>query len=155
MEALSPFAVPGKIMIVGSLRRKREYIGDLDFVVLPADLAGLKNRCKQSCAVIDNGQQNFSLEMQDGFRIDIYLAKPPSVDMFMPIPSNFGSLVLCRTGSKEHNIYMATLAKEKGFRWAVYDALYDPDLNIVAAEREEDFFKALGMDWIPPEARER
>jgi len=154
-EALTPFAAEGKIMIAGSIRRQREQIGDIDLVILPADVAGLKARCRQTCTVVSDGRENFSLNMRDGFRVDIYLARPAGMDFFQPIPSNWGSLVLCRTGSAAHNIHMAQLAQAKGFHWAVYDALYDADFRPIAAEREEDFFTALGLDWIPPEARER
>ena len=144
-----------QVEIAGSIRRNCPMVGDINLVILPKDLAGLKARCKMTCVVKMDGYENFIVETPRGVQIDIFFARPESNDFFSPMPTNWGSLLLCRTGSKDHNIFLVEHAKKQGLRWSPYQGVFDKDLNLIASKTEEDIFKALGLDFIEPQLRER
>jgi DNA polymerase (family X) len=150
-----------RIEIAGSIRRARPEVGDIDLVILPkpGELAAIQARCKQRCRVITEGSQNFICGLPLGvgkeFQLDIFFARPAHKDLFQTLPSNFGSLLLCRTGSKEHNIWIVNEARKVGCTWRPYQGLFNEDGYCVAAETEAEIFKALDMDPIAPERRER
>jgi DNA polymerase/3'-5' exonuclease PolX len=172
---LAPFCIPGRCEIAGSIRRGRPEVNDIDMVLLPrpGQLAALKARCKSRCRVIRDGEKNFTIAMLMGdrseFQIDIFFAHAGTEDLLAPQPSNFGSVLLCRTGSKEHNVMLCELAKSRDMKWATYDGLLaggewrriEPGAEeeyvggkIIASETEEQIFSALGLKWVPPALRE-
>ncbi len=168
---LQPFC--HKCEIAGSIRRARPEVNDIDFVILPkaGQIDAIKERCKQRCRVIRDGDQNFivALRMPDHteFQLDIFFAHGGKDDLLDPQPGNFGSLLLCRTGSKEHNIQIVQRAKSRDMRWNPYagliaggewefrgqDSVYVGG-RIIASETEEEIFEALGMKWVAPHFRE-
>lgn len=158
-EQLAPLCE--RIEIAGSIRRVRPEVGDLDLVILPkaGQLAAIKARCQQKCEAIRDGEQNciyrVGLSDQTLFQIDIFFARPAISDLLQTVPGNFGTLLLCRTGSKDHNIYLVEHAKRLGLRWNPYRGVIDAQGKVLASESEEKIFKALDLPWIKPEDRER
>lgn len=145
-----------KIEIVGSIRRNRPQVGDIDLVILPkpGQLQAIKGRCiKSGVSIMMNGDLNF-LFIWKNVQIDIFFATPVQTDLFTTIPSNFASLMLCRTGSREHNIWFCQQAMQAGCSWNPYKGVYK-DKVLQEAETEEDLFKLIGLDYVAPEARER
>ena len=149
---LAPFCE--RVEIAGSIRRARPQVGDIDLVILPRDKAAIKARCRQSCQVGTDGEENFTCHLSNGVQLDIWFATPASHDLFQPIPSNWGSLLICRTGSLEHNIYLVEHAKKLGLRWSPYAGVYDSNFALLASETEESIFAALKLPFIPPELRD-
>ena len=143
-----------KIEIAGSIRRQRPMCGDIDLVVLPRDAEGLRDRVKHGRKVITEGTQNLIVELADGTQLDIFIARPESKTLLETLPTNFGSLLLCRTGSTQHNIHLIDHAKRMGLLWRPYVGIYEGH-DIVASETEEEIFEALCLPFIPPEKRER
>jgi DNA polymerase (family 10) len=76
-------------------------------------------------------------------------------DLLGSTPSNFGSLLLCRTGSKGHNVFFIEKAKARGLTWNPYHGVFDPQIGCIASATEEDIFSALGLEFVIPEQRER
>jgi DNA polymerase/3'-5' exonuclease PolX len=179
---LQPFC--HKCEIAGSIRRARPEVGDIDLVILPkvedgiSTVRQIKDRCRERCRVITDGAQNFICGMkvkheppQVGtfeFQLDIFFAHGGVPDLLSPQPSNFGSLLLCRTGSKEHNIWLATRAKSMDMKWNPYQGLFAGGLwelegqesvyrggQLIASETEEQIYAALGLKWIAPALREQ
>ena len=148
---LSPFC--DKIEIAGSIRRRCPVVNDIDLVILAKDKAAIKARCRRSCRVQTDGEQTFICCTENGIQIDIWFATPPTADMFEPLPSNWGSLLLCRTGSKGHNIYLVEHAKKQGLTWSPYAGVYDAALKLVASESEQAIFAALQLPFKAPEER--
>lgn len=159
--------------IAGSIRRARPEVNDIDLVILPkrGQLDAIKARCKQKCRVITDGRQNFicALRMPDKseFQLDIFFAHGGRDDLLEPMPTNFGTLLLCRTGSKEHNVKLCAYAKSLGMKWSPYLGLLAGGEwqirgsaeeyiggKIIASETEEKIFEALGMKVVPPALRE-
>jgi DNA polymerase/3'-5' exonuclease PolX len=165
-----------QIAIAGSVRRQRPECGDIDLVLLPRrnELANLKARCLAKATVVQDGPQNFICKLNPwsaepkGFQLDIFIAAPDAKDLFAPEPGNFASLLLCRTGSKEHNVFLIEHAKKMQMRWNPYRGVYHGGEwkhygneseylggELLAARHEPDIFEALKLAYVPPEQRER
>lgn len=146
-----------RIEIAGSIRRRRPFVGDIDLVILPkaGQLQSIKQRCLRSQPqVLLDGEQNFVLLLGGNVQLDIFFARGPVPDLIAPKPGNFGSLLICRTGSKDHNIWLVQKAWPQGCRWLPYEGV-QRDGRIIAGETEEEIFTALGLSYLPPERRER
>lgn len=158
-EQLAPLCE--RIEIAGSIRRGRPEVNDVDFVILPraGQFAAIKARCAQKCEVVRDGEHNciyrLVLSDQTPLQLDVFFARPAVSDLLNTVPGNFGTLLLCRTGSKDHNIYLVEHAKRLGLRWNPYRGVIGDGQQVVASETEVDIFKALGLPWISPESRER
>lgn len=136
-----------EIEIVGSIRRKRPTIGDCDFVVKASDAnwSRIPNTLKKS-QVICTGAIVIKLNVpfEDNlFQVDFYRAND----------NNFGIQELIRTGSAEHNAWIASYAISKGYRLKYSDGLMKND-QVVAGKTEESIFTALGLLYPKPEDRE-
>lgn len=154
IEALSGMC--DRIEVVGSIRRRRSVVGDIDLVILPkpGQLQSIKDRCvKSGVSVLMNGDMNF-LFIWRNVQIDIFFAHHEQRDLLDTIPGNFASLMLCRTGSREHNIWFCQQAMQAGCAWNPYKGIYKGSV-LQPAEEEKDLFRLIGIDFVEPEARER
>jgi DNA polymerase (family 10) len=104
--------------------------------------------------VISDGRQNMIVRLPNGVQLDVFLARPREQDLLETRPGNFGSLLLCRTGSREHNIFLIEEAKKHGLTWQPYEGVKDATGRIIASEEEEHIFQALGLEFVPPAFRE-
>jgi DNA polymerase (family X) len=135
------------VKIVGSIRRKRPTIGDCDFVVKAADVNWSKicNTLKKS-QVICTG--SIVIKVRVPFEGNLF-----QVDFYRAFDNNFGIQELIRTGSAEHNTWLASYAIAKGYRLKYSDGLVK-DEQIIAGKTEESIFYALGLSYPKPEERE-
>lgn len=152
-----------RIEIAGSIRRGRPEVNDIDLVILPkaGQLDAIKARCEKKCQVVKDGPQNYIVRLPKGghsgseFQLDIFIARSQQRDLLQTVPGNWGSLLLCRTGSTAHNIFLVEHAKSRGFTWHPYDGVKDGDGYVIASETEEDIFDMLALKFVPPANRER
>ena len=167
VAALAPFCE--RIEIAGSLRRGRPVVGDIDLVILPKDRAAIRKRLIPACHLIADGTQNLIVDfpvpslqssvssLQSAvprLQLDIFFAHGGTSDFFTHEPSNWGTLLLCRTGSKEFNIWFAQQATAAGYHWNPYRGLM-ADGKVIASATEADLFASLRLGVINPEDRER
>lgn len=161
VEELAPFCV--RIEIAGSIRRRRAEVGDIDLVCIPKGLtgrAGILARCNRAPngRMVKEGEQYvvFEYQLPAGFplQLDLWFAHQGGSDMFNPDPSNWGMLLLARTGSAMHNVWLAQRAKERGLRFNPHRGILKGDA-VLASETEQQIFTALGCSYIQPERRER
>ena len=75
------------------------------------------------------------------------------MDFYRAKPSTFGIHLLVRTGSADHNIWLAGHASSKGMRLKYSEGLIKDGVPI-AGEAEQDVFEALGLPWPLPFERE-
>ena len=143
---------------VGSLRRMKETIGDIDIVVSSGKPAKTIDKFTQLPFVE-------KIISKGGTKATILHKKGPSIDLEVLPEEEYGSLLQHFTGSKEHNVALRTWAEKHGFsisehgikisqRSKVKGQKYNSKFKIIKCENEEKVYKTLGMDWIPPELRE-
>jgi len=134
-----------RITIVGSLRRMKETIGDLDFLVVsknPKKVMDFFVSLPGVVKVWGKGSTKASVRMEEGFDVDVRVIKMKS----------YGAASQYFTGSKDHNIETRKIAISRGLKLNEY-GLFRKE-KMIEGESEEKIYKALGMDWIPPEIRE-
>ncbi|NDC76525.1 MAG: DNA polymerase/3'-5' exonuclease PolX [Chitinophagia bacterium] len=136
--------------LAGSLRRRKETIGDIDILVTCA-ASGRKSiirhftRTPGVSRVLASGDTKAS----------ILLASPEvQADLRLVEPEAFGSAFLYLTGSREHNIRLRSLARERHGKINEY-GLFGPDgKERLAGDTEASVYQALGLAYIEPELRE-
>ena len=139
-----------QIEIAGSLRRKKETIGDIDILISCEN----KNRKK-----IINHFTNPSIAKQiiakGTTKASIIITEyEKQIDLRIIDKDEWGSALLYFTGSKEHNIHLRTIAKEKGYKLSEY-GVYKINGEIkIGSKTEEEIYSTLGYQMIPPEMRE-
>lgn len=158
LEQLRALPEVERAEIAGSLRRHRDTVGDLDFVVAsttPGPIMDAFASAEGVEEVIAKGETKTSVYLQGGVSADLRVV-PPEV---------FGATLHHFTGSKEHNIEMRARALERGLRvseWGVFrrteaSAAAGPtevEEERIACATEEAIFAAVGLPYIPPELRE-
>nr|WP_263325502.1 DNA polymerase/3'-5' exonuclease PolX [Neobacillus sp. Marseille-Q6967] len=138
-----------KFSRAGSLRRMRETIKDLDFIIgtdhpslVKQQLLDLPN-IKE---VIGAGDTKVSVT----FALDYDV----SADFRLVKPEEFMTTLHHFTGSKDHNVRMRQLAKERGEKISEYGVENVETGEIRTFTSEEEFYKYFDLPFIPPEIRE-
>jgi DNA polymerase/3'-5' exonuclease PolX len=75
------------------------------------------------------------------------------IDFYRCTPDNYGVQKLIRTGSAEHNIWLAKLAIKQDLRLLYSKGVCEGD-TVLAGGDEVDVFRMLNLDFIPPIERE-
>lgn len=144
-----------RVEIAGSIRRQRPEVGDVDLVVSPVmheekDMLGTVVRSTNATrdVVLDWARTESWKVIKNGDDILIIEAKRVQVDFYWAPPERFGTFLLCRTGSREHNIWLAEIAKAAGGKWHPYSGLH---LNRrVVAATELEIYGALDLPFLDP-----
>ncbi len=129
----------------GSLRRRRETIGDLDILFSSAEPAAVLDDLTALpgvASVLAKGPSRASVRLADGLQCDFRGV----------LDDQFAFALHYFTGSKAHNIAMRRRAISRDLKLSEY-ALEGPD-GPIACRTEADLFVALGLAEIPPELRE-
>ena len=143
-----------KIDVVGSIRRRKEFVHDIDFVVLPkvggagwGQLRDTVLKMMDTKPIFKRGDQVIRalLALAEG--------KYVQIDFYRCTPENYGSIKLMRTGSAEHNVFLAKLAIKRGLRWLHTKGVCKGD-QIIAGSDEREVFHALTLGYIEPSQRE-
>jgi len=136
--------------LAGSLRRKKETIGDID-ILIAADNADRKpvidffTSARLASKILAKGDTRASIISKSIKR---------QVDLRIVKENEWGSALQYFTGSKEHNIHLRTIAKKKGFKISEYGIFNLKDEKRVAGKTEREIYETLGMQWMPSEMRE-
>jgi DNA polymerase (family X) len=152
-EALKQFLTIPKVVkasLAGSLRRRKETIGDID-IVAAAD-------AKDQKKIIDAFTHLSSVKRvlaSGGTRASILWGLPQTqVDLRVVPEREYGAALLYLTGSKEHNIHLRNLAKERNMKLNEYGLFENETGKMMAGRTEAEIYRSFGMDYIPPELRE-
>ena len=132
----------------GSLRRARETVGDLDFLVASSQPKPIMDWFVAYPGVKEvtaHGETKSSVRFENGLQADLRVV--PAEQFYFAL-HHF-------TGSKEHNVAMRHRALGRGLSMSEW-GFKSVDEKTVApgAASEEEVFRALGLPWIPPERRE-
>lgn len=139
-----------RLEVAGSIRRHKPKVQDVDFVAVAKSDAEWKKiseqlkslKAKQICAGSSIIKAFFPCK-NGLFQVDFYRAKP----------STFGIHLLIRTGSAEHNMWLAGYAISKGMRLKYSEGLIKEG-TVIAGEDEKGVFAALGLPCPLPTERE-
>jgi DNA polymerase (family 10) len=140
-------ALPGvsQAAVAGSVRRRRETIGDLDFLVVAADAAAVMRAfvaLPEVAHVYGTGPTKTNVRLHNGMDADLRVVAAES----------FGAALNYFTGSKDHNVALRRIAIERGLKLNEY-GLFKGE-RAIAGRTEADVYRALGLPYIPPALRE-
>ncbi len=140
METLKPFCE--KIEIVGSIRRKKQEVKDIDIVLIPKDIFNLQIKIQKLGKSIKDGLKYKQLRLKEEINCDIFLCDK----------NDFGVLKLLKTGSQNNNIILCSQAKRKGWKLGANGLIDNKDK--VIAKDEINIYKELRLEYKQPEERE-
>jgi DNA polymerase (family X) len=132
--------------VAGSLRRRKETIGDLDFLAIssqPDKVMEFFVSQPEVVKVYGHGPTKSSVHLRQGLDMDLRVIPPGS----------YGAALQYFSGSKEHNIALRQIAIDQGYKLNEY-GLFDREEQMVAGATEEEIYAKLGLAWMPPELRE-
>jgi DNA polymerase (family 10) len=141
-----------RVKYVGSLRRRKETVGDVDIICASRRPAKVIERFVEMeiiKRVVAKGENKATVFSDQGVQIDLEI---------MPV-KEWGSLMHHFTGSKEHNIKLRAWAERQGLSFSehgykrIKGGKVQPKISIYCPT-EEKVFKTLKMQYIPPELRE-
>jgi DNA polymerase (family X) len=135
----------GRIAAAGSLRRRRETVGDIDLLVTAKDGAAAGDRLvayDNVAEVLAHGPTRTTVILRSGLQVDMRAVPEAS----------YGAAMMYFTGSKAHNILLRGLANERDWKLNEY-GLFSGRRRIAGAT-EEEIYKKLGLAYVPPEMRE-
>jgi DNA polymerase (family 10) len=144
-KRLKGFPAVKKAMAAGSVRRMKETIGDVDFLVVsdkPSEVAEFFVSMPDVIQVIEKGKTKSAIKLIAGLNADVRILPEQS----------FGAALQYFTGNKDHNIALRRIAQDKGWKLSEY-GIFSGEKQI-AGRTEEDVYEKLGLRWIPPELRE-
>jgi DNA polymerase (family X) len=138
-----------KSEVAGSLRRHKEIIGDIDILVSakPKDVPGIMKTFvtyDDIDHVVAEGETKSSVVLKSGIHVDLRVVS----DKEFPFALHYF------TGSKEHNVHIRRIAREKNLKLNEYGLFRETSQKSIACKDEKSIFKTLGLLYIPPELRE-
>lgn len=142
-------ALPGVVAVeaAGSLRRRKETVGDLDILAAAPDAAPVIQAFVERpdvSRVLGQGPVKASVELVSGLRAQLWVHPP----------EHFGSALLYATGSKEHNVALREFALATGYSLSEHGLKRLADGAELRFATETELYTALGLPFIPPELRE-
>jgi DNA polymerase (family 10) len=145
------------VCIAGSYRRRKEIVRDLDFIVAtssPEEITAIFVSHPLVESIIAQGPTKSSVRLRSGIQCDLRVVTSAEY----PFALNYF------TGSKEHNIVMRSRALQRGWtlnEYRIAPAPPAPDskkkratAKIPDVREETDLYRALDLDYVPPELRE-
>ena len=136
-----------QVSIAGSARRYKETVRDLDIIATASDAPGLIDYFTTLRWVVDiaaKGPTKATVVSRDGYRFDLRVVPPEC----------YGNLLQHFTGSKEHNVALREAAVRRKLSVSEYGVQNTETGEMFTARTEEELYRFLGCDFIPPELRE-
>ena len=146
-QLLEPFSETGRLVPAGSLRRGKDTVGDIDLLAVCDDPSQLINAFVSMPIVgqvLGKGTTKATIVTTDAVQIDLRIIKARS----------FGTSLQYFTGSKDHNVKLRALSQQKGYKLSEYELEEVQSNEKIYCYNEEDVYRRLGLQYIPPELRE-
>jgi DNA polymerase (family 10) len=147
VEVLREHPASVEVSLAGSARRMRETVRDLDIIATAADPQALVDYFCSLAWVVDvaaKGPTKATVVSHDGLRFDLRVVPPES----------YGNLLQHFTGSKNHNVALREDAVRRGYSVSEYSVTVVETGEEHRFATEQEVYRFLGYDWIPPELRE-
>ncbi|NGP77411.1 DNA polymerase/3'-5' exonuclease PolX [Balneolaceae bacterium YR4-1] len=143
------------IEVAGSLRRSKETIGDIDFLIGANEqhIKAIFDAFVSHDLVVDilgRGDTKSSIRTKEGRQVDLRIVKP----------EQFPAALMYFTGSKEHNVVMRQRARERGLslnEYGLFKLNEEGNTNFeepIDYSEEKDIYNSLDLHFIAPELRE-
>ena len=132
--------------VVGSFRRMKETIGDIDILISTEEAEKIVNffvNMPEVEEIKGSGRAKAFVELRNGIRVDLLVVPEKS----------FGSASQYFTGSKAHNISLRNMAISKGLHLNEW-GLFNKKKKKIAGASEKEVYEKLDLQYIPPELRE-
>jgi len=146
MKKLKEVDLVSRVAPAGSYRRMKETVGDLDILVESNDNRKVMKKFtafSEVKKVLESGETKTSVVVE-GLDIQMDLRVVPK--------ESFGAALMYFTGSKDHNVRIRSLALKRGLKVNEYGVFRND--TMVAGKTEEEIYKFLNLQFIPPEIRE-
>ncbi|HLL60367.1 MAG TPA: PHP domain-containing protein, partial [Candidatus Nitrosocosmicus sp.] len=150
------------IDVLGSMRRKKETIGDIDLAVIAE-----KDKCEGIIQYFIDYPKKLGVEGQGDKKASIIATNGMGIDLRVTSEDTYGAMLQYFTGSKEHNVKLREYALKKGLslnEYGIKKITHDelrikkdkkvPVKNDITFKTEEKFYNYLGLDYIEPELRD-
>jgi DNA polymerase (family 10) len=134
-----------QLAAAGSYRRGKETVGDLDILAdsgTPGEAMDRFGAFDGVAEVIARGDTKMSVRLRGGFQVDLRVVPAES----------FGAALQYFTGSKDHNVILRGLARERGLKINEY-GVYRGDERVAGTD-ESEVYGCLDLPTFPPELRE-
>ncbi|MBN9691343.1 MAG: hypothetical protein J0M24_13990 [Verrucomicrobia bacterium] len=171
-EVLAYECEPDLLKVCGSLRRRKESVGDVEIVYVPRvalipeekDLLGSTGKFRQENRVDVLLEQLLAAghlakrpnklgrtSWGESNKLAVHVASGIPVDLFATTRRAWWGYVVCRTGSAETNTRIASQAQAKGWQWHPYDGHFTDVLGRRHwIENERDAFALVGLPYREP-----
>ncbi|MCD6098086.1 DNA polymerase/3'-5' exonuclease PolX [bacterium] len=149
LEFIRSSEIASKAEVAGSIRRRKEIVKDVDILV------AVKNENREKLLehlreypeieqTISTGEEKLSFIAKSGMQVDVRFIADDA----------WGPALLHFTGSKEHNIRLRQLAKERNLKLNEYGLFSIDGERVDSCNNEKCMYNQLGLPFIPPEMRE-
>lgn len=147
LEGLKRSSLVKRVSLAGSIRRHKEVIKDIDILASCDDedrraVMDLFTSLDGIAEVKEKGNTKSSIRLPIGISVDLRIVND----------IEFPNALQHFTGSKEHNTAIRHRAKEMGFKVNEY-GIFKGEISL-PVKTEEDIYKLLELEYIPPELRE-
>ena len=136
-----------QIDIAGSLRRRKDTIGDIDILVSsnhPEKVMEQFTHLPEVKEVLAEGLTKSAILTQQNVHLDLRVVELDS----------FGAAMQYFTGSKAHNVRLREMAVKKGLKINEYGVFQARNNKKIAGKEEQEIYRKLGLQYIMPELRE-
>lgn len=145
-KKLSALPSVQKIIACGSIRRRKETVGDIDILAVAKNSREIMEYFVSMPSVekvVAQGETKSAVHLDIGIDADLRVVPEKS----------YGAAMQYFTGNKDHNVELRKIAMKYGWKLNEY-GLFDKNGKFLAGRTEEEIYKKLGLDWMPPEMRE-
>lgn len=152
LERIQSFPGVIRCSVCGSLRRRRETVADIDLLASSSDAGPIMDafvKLPEVIQIIGQGPTKSSVNAAmhiDGEKVVL------QADLRVVTDEQFPFALAYFTGSKQHNIRLRQRAIDRG--WSLNEYSLGDDAKLIPCQTEADIYRALGLEYVPPELRE-
>lgn len=164
-----------RLIVAGSLRRRRELVGDVEILYIPKFEAAeipsedmfkppTTKRVDQVDALLDWLLEQGVIRQRETARgsttwgehnkLALHVGSGIPVDFFASSEASWFNYLVCRTGGAENNVRIASAAKAKGWHWNPYGPGFSRPSGLggehFAVKSERDVFEFVGLPYLEP-----
>lgn len=163
---LRPLSEPNRLICAGSLRRRKQAVGDVELLYVPrfnterdglfdTRQVNLVDRLLEeliAAGVLSKRRNSVGSEVWgEKNKLARHVVSGIPVDFFAANDANWFNYLVCRTGSAESNVRIASAAQKKGWKWNPYGAGFtDQNGTVVPVRSERQVFELAGLEYLEP-----